>query len=197
MVRHLFAMTAGSAISLVSGQSFASDAESSPTSVSALDAKVPEPYDTPTTLPRTTSVRSRSWEWYGWMTLLLDAPALALILTSKGQGSTGFAVGSVIGIAGAPTVHFAHGNLYGLASLSMRAAAIGLLTTEVQSCNGYLCRRDPVPYTHIFGTVILLAAVALDGARFSRDARTHTLPRHSVAPVLTHGLMGLALSGEL
>jgi hypothetical protein len=116
--------------------------------------------------------------WYGWQTLLLDVPSLALWIggAAASPQSGALAVAGFTGfVLGGPIVHAAHGH-WGKAgaSIAFRAGtvliagvgAVGCISDSVSSESG--CRGGYAALL-VVGSLGVLAAVAVDAAFIARE----------------------------
>ena len=148
-------------------------------------------------------------QWYGWQTLIADAPSVTAFMAGVSMVGDGNSGGSTLAWAGflgyelVPSIiHFSHGNPgRGFASLGMRfgmplaGAIIGATVTS--NCNSSLCEAGGAGVGIILG---MGGAIAIDAAVLAYDDGKPAQTRHRLfVPLasLTRDHAWLGVGGEL
>ncbi len=148
-------------------------------------------------------------EWYGWQTLIADAPSVTAFIAGVSMLDDGNPSGSTLAWAGALSyelapaiIHFAHGNPgRGFGSLGMRfgmplaGAIIG--ATVASNCNTNLCEVGGLGVGVMLG---MGGAIAIDAAVLAYDdPRRSAARRRVLVPLasLTPHQAWLGVGGEL
>jgi hypothetical protein len=147
--------------------------------------------------PRDLHSNTRRSRWYGWQTMLADGLSLGLVTIGFGHDLPGL---GILGISGlllaAPIVHFAHNNVFGMASLGLRLACAGLIFVGLGAARSEFDSEDDEG-----GAVsLILTGVVLGGVTSLVDAAFLAFERSStvVAPYVdARGGVGLQMVGRL
>ena len=152
---------------------------------------------------------ARRSRWYGWQTLIADAPSVTAFLAGVSMAGNGNRGGSTLAWAGilgyelAPSiVHFSHGNPgRGFASLGIRfgmplaGAFIG--ASLASGCNRSLCEASGIGVGALLG---MGGAIAIDAAVLAYDdPRPFQARRRIIVPLasLTRQQAWIGVGGEL
>lgn len=116
--------------------------------------------------------QKRGRTWYGWQTLLVDGAAFGLLVLGgsmrrSGDGTNApTVIGSLGYFFGAPSVHWAHGNVgNGFISLAIRGGSTALFIAGIVNCVEFYGRGTNGGCTLMtIGALGMIAAIPIDAA---------------------------------